>query len=64
MAEPSYPASTHDYSSDAEEAEGLEAALQCGPRGALAVSGIAVALLMIGWLGLYFIVFLSRGPVG
>lgn len=64
MTEPSYPLDLHDYSSDAEELERLEGALEGGPRGALVVSGIAVALLLIGWLGLYFIVFLSRGPVG
>jgi len=64
VAEPSYPLGAHDYASEAEEHERLEAALEGGPRGALAVSGIAVALLLIGWLGLYFIVFLSRGPVG
>jgi hypothetical protein len=34
------------------------------PKGALAVAAISVALLMIGWLGLYFLVFLPRGSVG
>jgi hypothetical protein len=64
MAEPAYPASAHDYASDGEEIERLEAALDEAPRGALVVSGIAVGLLLIGWLGMYFLVFLPRGPVG
>lgn len=64
MTDPSYPASAHDYSSEAEEVERLELAATGSPVGALAVSGIAVALLILGWLGLYFLVFLPRGTVG
>ena len=64
MAEPSYPTGPHDYASDAEETERLEMALDETPRGALVVSAIAVGLLMVGWLGMYFLVFLPRGPVG
>lgn len=62
--DPSYPVSRHDYSSDAEELERLESALEGGPRGAVAVSLIAVGLLMVGWLGIYFLVFLPRGTIG
>jgi len=64
MVEPSYPESAHDYSSDAEEFERLEDSLGEAPRGALVVSAIAVGLLLVGWLGLYFLVFLPRGSVG
>jgi hypothetical protein len=64
MTEESYPAGQHDYASDAEELERLEAALDEVPRGALNVSLIAVGLLLVGWLGLYFLVFLPRGTVG
>jgi cytochrome c oxidase subunit IIa family protein len=64
MAEPSYPIGLHDHSDEREELERLEAALEGGPRGALVVCGIAVALLLVGWLGLYFLVFLPRGTVG
>lgn len=64
MAEQSYPASAHDYASEAEEVERLDAAMEEAPRGALIVSLIAVGLLLIGWLGLYFLVFLPRGSVG
>lgn len=64
MAEPSYPAGLHDYSSDAEEIERLDAAMEEAPRGALVLSLIAAGLLLIGWLGLYFLVFIPRGTVG
>ena len=64
MAEPAYPVTRHDYADDAEELQRLEASLEGGPKGAVAVSLIAVGLLMVGWLGMYFLVFLPRGPVG
>ena len=35
-----------------------------GPRGALVVAGISVALLFIGWLAFYFLLFMPRGSVG
>jgi hypothetical protein len=34
------------------------------PRGAFAVAGVSVALLLIGWLAFYFFLFLPRGSVG
>ncbi len=40
------------------------AALDRGPRGALMISGIAVALLFVGWLLFYFFLFLPRGAIG
>jgi hypothetical protein len=39
-------------------------ALGNGPVGALVVASIAVALLFVGWLAFYFLLFLPRGPVG
>jgi hypothetical protein len=39
-------------------------ALRNGPRGALVIAGIAVAILFIGWLAFYFLLFLPRGPIG
>ena len=41
----------------------LQRALKDVPRGAFALCAIAVALLMIFWLVVYFRVFLPRGPV-
>jgi hypothetical protein len=35
-----------------------------GPRGAIMVSGIAVGLLLLCWLFIYFFIFLPRGTVG
>ena len=64
MTNEAYPATAHDYATDAEEMERLEASLQETPRGALVLAGIAVGLLIIGWLGIYFLVFLPRGTVG
>lgn len=64
MTEPSYPAGLHDFADDAEERRRLEAAMTDAPRGALVVSGIAVGLLILCWLLIYFAVFLPRGTVG
>lgn len=64
MIDRSYPASPHDYASDAEELQRLEAAMEQAPRGAVIVSGIAVSLLILCWLLIYAFVFLPRGTVG
>jgi len=39
-------------------------ALRHGPRGALLVSSIAVAIVLLIWLAFYFLLFLPRGPIG
>jgi hypothetical protein len=39
-------------------------AFKSGARGALVVAGISVALLFIGWLAFYFLLFIPRGPIG
>jgi hypothetical protein len=39
-------------------------ALRNGPIGALVVAAIAVAVLFIGWIAFYFLLFLPRGPIG
>lgn len=41
----------------------LEAALEEVPRGALALSGVTVGLLLLAWLLMYALVFLPRGMV-
>jgi hypothetical protein len=64
MTESAYPTRRHDYSGDQEELERLEEAMHSGPRGAVAVSGIAVGLLLLCWLAIYLFVFLPRGTVG
>ena len=64
MSEQVNPTGAHDYSSDSEELQRLEAAMDEAPRGALVVSGIAVGLLILCWLLIYVFVFLPRGTVG
>lgn len=39
-------------------------ALRDGPIGAFVVASIAVALLLIGWMAFYFLLFMPRGAVG
>ncbi len=34
------------------------------PRGAVAVAGLAVAVLFLAWLAFYFLLFLPRGAIG
>ena len=64
MTEPAYPLTRHDHGSDAEELDRLEAAMDGTPRGAVLVSAIAVGLLLLCWLAIYFFVFLPRGTIG
>jgi hypothetical protein len=51
---------------EVKEQERVEAqqALSHGARGAILVAGVAVALLFIGWLLFYFVLFMRRGYVG
>ena len=44
--------------------EALEDALRETPKGAFALAGVTVALLMAAWLAIYLFVFLPRGSVG
>jgi hypothetical protein len=39
-------------------------ALKNGPLGALLIAGVAVALLFLGWIAFYFLLFLPGGPIG
>lgn len=45
------------------EAE-LDAVMREVPRGAMALAGLAVGLLLLAWLAMYAFVFLPRGQVG
>jgi hypothetical protein len=45
-------------------ADAAAEALRNGPRGALVVASVGVALLFIGWMLFYFLLFLPRGPIG
>jgi hypothetical protein len=60
-----YTSAGHPDSVDSaiSHSQALEA-LRDGPRGALVIAAVAVALLFAGWLLFYFVLFLSRGTVG
>jgi hypothetical protein len=45
-------------------ADAAAQALRDGPRGAFFVAGIATALLFVGWLAFYFLLFMPRGSIG
>jgi hypothetical protein len=44
--------------------EELQAIAAAGPRGAVALAGLAVAILLVIWLAFYIFVFLPRGAIG
>jgi asparagine N-glycosylation enzyme membrane subunit Stt3 len=41
----------------------LEVVLKTVPKGAFALAGAALSLLLLAWLAVYFFVFLPRGPI-
>ena len=45
------------------EARRVDAIVSCGPRGAIAVAGIATAIVIGLWFAFYFMVFLPRGVI-
>lgn len=51
------------FEGDDVDREALARALAETPRGAAALAGTALALLILAWLAIYFFVFLARGPV-
>jgi len=44
--------------------DAVKEALRETPKGALALAGLTVGLLMLAWVAIYVFVFLPRGPVG
>ena len=42
----------------------IEAALKQTPKGAFALAGLTVGLLVAAWVAIYLFVFLPRGQVG
>jgi hypothetical protein len=53
-------APTNPTSSKAEE-DSVDSIVQSGPRGAVAVAGIATAVVVALWFAFYLLVFLPRG---
>ncbi|WP_207001897.1 hypothetical protein [Trinickia mobilis] len=52
-----------DASSEPPEAERVDEIVRRGPRGAIAVAGIATAIVIGLWYAFYFLVFLPRGVI-
>ena len=52
-----------EMSRDDAENAALARALAEGPRGAMALAGTAVVLLLLAWLAIYLFAFLPRGTV-
>jgi hypothetical protein len=42
----------------------IERIAAAGPRGALALAGLAVAFLLAVWLLFFTLIYLPRGPIG
>ncbi len=51
-----------DPGSPADDAA-LAEALKTVPKGALALAGTAMGLLVLAWLIVYVFIFLARGPI-
>jgi len=49
---------------DESEDQRLSRVLDEVPKGALALSFLAVVLLLVGWFFVYFFIFIPRGTVG
>ena len=43
-----------------DESAAVDAIVRAGPRGAVAVAGVSVAVLLVLWLAFYFLVFMPR----
>jgi hypothetical protein len=58
------PAGSTEYAAEPKGADTAGECLPHGPHGAFVVSGIAVALLFVGWVAFYFLLFMPRGSIG
>jgi hypothetical protein len=63
MDEPPESSLTTARPDDADETE-VDRIVAAGPAGALALSGLSIAFLLLIWFAFYFFVFLPRGPSG
>jgi len=68
MSDRDFPASAVDgvqaESDDRIDEARLADVMRVAPLGAAVVAGTAVALLVLGYLAMYLLVFLPRGSVG
>jgi hypothetical protein len=58
------PAGSPSEAADDVDAEALASVMRVAPLGAGVLAGSAVALLVLGYLAVYLLVFLPRGTVG
>jgi hypothetical protein len=63
-ASPSPAADVPPEANDQVDDAALAEVMRVVPLGAGIVAGTAVALLVIGYLAIYLLIFLPRGPVG
>ena len=57
---PNDEAHTHTNDPDGER---IDEIVRAGPSGAIAVAGIATAIVVALWFAFYFLVFLPRGVI-
>jgi hypothetical protein len=62
-AAPATPVET-EVSAQSGDGAALERVMREVPRGALALAGLAVGLLLLAWIITYVFIFLPRGMVG
>jgi hypothetical protein len=55
--------SSEETPSVEQENAAVEAIVGSGPRGAIAVAGVATAVVIALWFAFYFLVFLPRGVI-
>jgi hypothetical protein len=60
IVSPDAPSSPQTEDARIEE---IDEIVRSGPHGAIAVAGIATAIVIALWFAFYFMVFLPRGPV-
>jgi hypothetical protein len=61
--QPSASASRAEATDDVDAAA-LASVMRTVPLGAAALAGATVALLVLGYLAIYLLIFIPRGPVG
>jgi hypothetical protein len=61
--QPSAAAAPSEVADDVDETA-LAQVMRVVPLGAAVLAGVAVALLVIGYLAIYLLIFLPRGAVG
>lgn len=61
MTDPSSTRSSADPGHDDPDDQAIDAIVRSGPRGAIAVAGVATAVVVGLWFAFYFFVFVPRG---